>query len=97
MAGYSEEDLFYRNAFRRALPSLFALSDRTFSALAGSLVCLEYAFRYPGIGSLLVESVRLGSYGGILVSALVLAAFLSVGVLISECAGRLIKPGTTSG
>lgn len=97
MAGYSEEDLFYRNAFRRALPSLFALSDRTFSALAGSLVCLEYAFRYPGIGSLLVESVRLGSYGGILVSALALAAFLSVGVLISECAVRLIKPGTSTG
>lgn len=97
MAGYSEEDLFYRNAFRRALPSLFALSDRTFSALAGGLVCLEYAFRYPGIGSLLVESVRLGSYGGILVSALALAAFLSAAVLISECAVRLIKPGTTSG
>lgn len=97
MAGYSEEDLFYRNAFRRALPSLFALSDRTFSALVGSLVCLEYAFRYPGIGSLLVESVRLGSYGGILVSALALAAFLSVGVLISECTVRLIKPGTSTG
>lgn len=97
VAGYSEEDIFYRNAFRRALPSLFALSDRTFSALVGSLVCLEYAFRYPGIGSLLVESVRLGSYGGILVSALALAAFLTAGVLVSECIVRLIKPGTTTG
>ena len=92
IAGYSDEDIFYRNVFRRALPSLLALSDRTVSCLAGSLVCLEYAFRYPGIGSLLVESVKLGSYGGILVSALSMAAFVSLCVAVSECMARLVKP-----
>ena len=97
MAGYSEEDIFYRHAFRRALPALFAAGDRTFSALAGSIVCLEYAFRYPGIGSLLVEAVRLGSYGGILVSAFVLAAFVSAGVIFCESASRLIKPEAAGG
>ena len=97
IAGYSEEDIFYRHAFRRALPALFAAGDRTFSALAGSIVCLEYAFRYPGIGSLLVEAVRLGSYGGILVSAFVLAAFVSAGVIFCESASRLIKPEAAGG
>jgi len=97
MSGYSEEDIFYRHAFRRALPELVAAGDRTFSALAGSLVCLEYAFRYPGIGSLLVEAVRLGSYGGILVSAFALAALVSVGVIFSESAARLIKPEGAGG
>lgn len=96
IAGYSDEDIFYRNAFRRALPSLLSLSDRTVSSLAGSLICLEFAFRYPGIGSLLVESVKLGSYGGILVSALSIAVFVSLCVAIRECAVRLAKPeGTT--
>lgn len=96
IAGYSDEDIFYRNAFRRALPSLLALSDRTVSFLAGSLICLEFAFRYPGIGSLLIESVKLGSYVGILVSALSMAAFVSLCVAISECAARLLKPGGIS-
>jgi peptide/nickel transport system permease protein len=97
MAGYSEEDIFYRNAFRRALPQLFAISGSTLSSVAGSLVCLEYAFRYPGIGSLLVESVKLGSYGGILLSALSLAAPLSLAVLIGEVAVKLIRPEGVGG
>jgi ABC-type dipeptide/oligopeptide/nickel transport system permease component len=97
MAGCREDEIFYRNVVRRSLPALFALSDRPFPALVGSLVCLEYAFRYPGIASLLVESVRIGSYGGILLSSLAIAAFLSVARLFSECSARLSTPGSPIG
>ncbi len=97
MAGYSDEDIFYRNAFRRALPALFALSDRTLSSVAGSLICLEYAFRYPGLGSLFVESVKLGSYGGVLLSGMAIAAFLSFAVFLSEVVVKLIRPEGAGG
>ncbi|NLT71479.1 MAG: ABC transporter permease subunit [Verrucomicrobiaceae bacterium] len=97
LVGYSEEDIFYRNAFRRALPQLFAVSSGTLSSVAGSLVCVEYAFRYPGIGSLLIESAKGGSYGGIFLSALALAALISGGVLLSEIAAALIRPEGADG
>jgi ABC-type dipeptide/oligopeptide/nickel transport system permease component len=97
MAGYSDEDIFYRNVFRRSLPALFAVSDRTLSSVAGSLICLEYAFRYPGLGSLLIESVKLGSYGGILLSGMAVAAFLSFAVFLSEVAVKLIRPEGAGG
>ncbi len=97
LAGYSDEDIFYRNAFRRALPRLVAVSGGTLSSVAGGLVCLEYAFRYPGMGSLLVESVKGGEYGGVLLSALSLAAFLSAMALFSEIAVALIRPKEAEG
>lgn len=92
LSGFSDEDIFYRNAFRRSLPSLVALSDRTFPSLMGGLICLEYAFRYPGIGSLLVESVLLQSYGGIIASSLWMMSWVSLLVWIRECAIRFLKP-----
>ncbi len=97
LAGYSDEDIFYRNVFRRALPQLFAVSGATLSSVAGGLVCLEYAFRYPGMGSLLVESVKGAEHGGVLLSALSLAAFLSAMVLFSEIAVALIRPKGVGG
>ena len=95
-SGYSDEDIFYSNVFRRSLPSLLALSDRTIPALTGSLICLEYAFRYPGMGSLLVESVLLQNYGGIIASSLWMMGWVSLFVLIKDCTVRFLKPDWTS-
>jgi len=72
VGGASDEEIFYGHVLRHARSSLLDLLDRSFPALLGALVCLESAFRYPGIGALLVDSVKYGSYGGILASAFVL-------------------------
>ena len=92
LAGYSDEDIFYGNAFRRAVPLLISVSDRTLSSVVGSLICLEYAFRFPGSGALLVESVKLQSYAGIFVSALSLSLIVSVGVLLRDWILKLVQP-----
>lgn len=97
LTGHSDEDIFYRNAFRRALPELFAVSHRSLSSAAGALVCLEYAFRFPGMGSLLVESTKAGNYGGILLSGMTLAACISAAVLVSEIGVALIRPEEEAG
>jgi peptide/nickel transport system permease protein len=84
IAGAPDEEIFYRRALRRSRSALFALADRAVPALLGGLVVLEPAFRYPGIGSLLVESIRLGSYPGILLASLSLTALATVATVLRE-------------
>ncbi len=60
VAGVTEEAIFYRHALRRARPALLALADTGLPATMGALVVLEPAFRFPGMGSLLVEGVKQG-------------------------------------
>jgi len=90
VAGANDEEIFYGRAIPRAAVSLAALLDRPVAAILGSLVVVESAFRYPGLGSLLVESVRLGSYPGILLASLSLAAIVLVATLLRE----LISPAS---
>ena len=84
VAGYDDEEIFYGNVLRRTKTSLCALFDRTFPALLGGLVVLESAFRFPGIGSLLVDSVRLGNYSGILLASLAMTGFSLIATLLRE-------------
>lgn len=88
VAGANDEEIFYGRAIPRAASSLASLLDRPVAAIVGSLVVIESAFRYPGLGSLFVESVRLGSYPGILLAALCLAGMVLVATLLRE----LISP-----
>ena len=90
VAGANDEEIFYGRAIPRASSSLAALLDRPVAAILGSLVVVESAFRYPGLGSLLVESVRLGSYPGILLASLSLALIVLVATLLRE----LISPAS---
>ncbi len=86
LAGANDEEIFYGRVLRRSAPNLAALADGTLPALLGSLVVLEPAFRYPGLGSLLVDSIRLGSYPGILLAALSLVAFATAAAFLRELA-----------
>jgi len=84
VAGANDEEIFYGRAIPRAASSLASLLDRPVAAIVGGLVVVESAFRYPGLGSLVVESVRLGSYPGILLAALSLAGVVLVATLLRE-------------
>lgn len=82
--GIDDESVFYRHVLRRAAPKLIALADGSLPALFGGLVVVEAAFRYPGVGALVVESVRLGSLSGVLVASLALAAAAILAALLRE-------------
>ncbi len=86
VAGANNEEIFYGHALRRAVPALATLADRPLPALLGGLVVLEPAFRYPGMGSLLVESIRLGSYPGVLLASLSFAALATLATFLRELA-----------
>ncbi len=63
--GHSREVIFYRNIFAHALSPLCRLFEKTLSPMIGALITVEWAYRYPGAGNLLVESCRTGWYEGI--------------------------------
>lgn len=84
IGGANDEEIYYGRAIPRAIPALVAISDRTVAMTVGSLVVVESAFRYPGMGSLLVESVRLGSYSGILFASLSLTSVALGATLLRE-------------
>ncbi|MEM9283471.1 MAG: ABC transporter permease subunit [Verrucomicrobiota bacterium] len=66
--GHRNEGIFYGNILRRSRLNLLKLLDQVLPSLVGGLVIVEWAFRYEGIGSLFVDSVRESSYLGIMLS-----------------------------
>ncbi len=84
LAGASSEEIFYARLLPRARFRLAALSDGFLPALLSQLVILEPAFRYPGLGSLLVDSIRLGNPSGILLAGLSLAWIATVATWTRE-------------
>lgn len=91
LTGYGEDDIFYRNIMRGALPRIFSLLDRTLPVVLGSLVVLEWAFRYEGVGALLVDSVRLGFYPGIFVSGMWMVTLAGVTTAVRQVTERLLR------
>ena len=92
VSGVTDDDIFYRHVLRRATPALLDRMDRTVPFFLGSLMIVEFAFRYEGIGSLLIESVRLENYGGILAGSVWMMVVISLIALVRECAVGFVQP-----
>ncbi len=86
LEGIDDEDLFYRHILRRATRGIAAGLDGAVPVLLGSLVVTEPALQYPGIGSMLVDSIRLGSHSGIFAGCLWLCAAAVVATFVREVA-----------
>ncbi|MEX2580986.1 MAG: ABC transporter permease subunit [Verrucomicrobiales bacterium] len=93
LAGYGDDDIFYGNVFRRAVPGIVSLFDRTLPSVLGSLIVAEWAFRYEGMGSLIVDSVRLGFYPGIFLGGLWMAAIVGLATMARQVAEQFLRPG----
>ena len=91
LTGYGEDDIFYRNILRGALPGIVSSLDRTLPVVLGSLVVLEWAFRYDGVGALLVDSVQLGFYPGIFVSGMWMATLVGLVTVARQIADRFLR------
>lgn len=80
--GYSRRHVLTRYALRNALaPSIQAFAQ-TAQYLVGGIVIVEALFAYPGIGSLMVNAVRVRDLPEVAAIALILAAFyIAVNIL----------------
>jgi len=84
--GLSAVNIYCRHAFRNALIPIVTIVALNFGSLVGGAVVTESVFNWPGIGRLLVDSVRYRDYPVIQGVALV-AVF---GVVVMNLLGELL-------
>ncbi len=82
--GRNDEEIFYGHLLGQSWRTALAKTASVWPAMLGSLVVLEAAFRFDGVGSLLVESVRLSSHPGMILAALTLTVAAAVGAFFAE-------------
>lgn len=82
--GRNDEEIFYGHLLGQAWRAALAKTAAIWPAMLGALVVLETAFRFEGVGSLLVESIRLSSHPGMIFAALTLTIAAAVGSFLAE-------------
>ncbi len=97
VGGYHSESIFYDHVVKGAAVPLIRALDRPLPLMFGLLVGVEFAFRYRGMGSLLVESVNAASYGGILLSSMWIIGLISLINWLRDCAIHLQPGEVTNG
>lgn len=60
--GIAEIRIFFSHIWRQSLPPVITVFGLSFGSLIGGLVVVEVLFAYPGIGKLVVESIRQRDY-----------------------------------
>lgn len=73
--GISEKRIFFAHAFRYSLPPVITVFGVSLGSLIGGVVVVEVIFAYPGIGKMVVDSIRSRDYpviqGYILIMAII--------------------------
>jgi peptide/nickel transport system permease protein len=92
LKGLSERRVLWRHAVPNALAPTFQVTAINLAYLAGGIVVVEAVFNYPGIGLLLVESVRARDVPVVQAIALLIAALYVVLNLLADVATILVSP-----
>jgi peptide/nickel transport system permease protein len=92
LKGLSERRVLWRHAVPNALAPTFQITALNLAYLAGGIVVVEAVFNYPGIGLLLVESVRARDMPTVQAIALLIAALYVVLNLAADVATILVSP-----
>ncbi|MGH3137826.1 MAG: ABC transporter permease [Gaiellaceae bacterium] len=92
LKGLGERRVLWRHAVPNALAPTFQVTALNLAYLAGGIVVVEAVFNYPGIGLLLVESVRGRDMPTVQAIALLIAALYVVLNLLADVATILVSP-----
>jgi peptide/nickel transport system permease protein len=92
LKGLSERRVLWRHAVPNALAPTFQVTALNLAYLAGGIVVIEAVFNYPGIGLLLVESVRARDMPTVQAIALLIAALYVVLNLLADVGTILVSP-----
>ncbi len=84
--GQPVAEVFHRNVIPLARPRLFTLFDKPLSPLLGALLPVEWAFKYPGAGSLFVATARAGEVAPVAVLAAIFSLTLILVSFLREIA-----------
>jgi len=92
LKGLSERRVLWRHAVPNALAPTFQVTALNLAYLAGGIVVVEAVFNYPGIGLLLVDSVRARDVPTVQAIALLIAALYVMLNLLADVATILVSP-----
>jgi peptide/nickel transport system permease protein len=92
LKGLPERLVLWRHAVPNALAPTFQITALNLAYLAGGIVVVEAVFNYPGIGLLLVESVRARDMPVVQAIALLIAALYVILNLLADLATIMVSP-----
>jgi peptide/nickel transport system permease protein len=90
--GLSERSVIYRHAFRNALIPLVTVVALGLPRLFGGTVIIEQIFAWPGMGTLMIDSVMAQDFPVILSLNLIIALIIIASNLIADVLYALIDP-----
>ncbi|MFC4099123.1 nickel ABC transporter permease [Paenibacillus xanthanilyticus] len=90
--GLTETRIFFAHAFRHSLPPVVTVFGVSLGSLIGGVVVIEVIFAYPGIGKLVVDSIRARDYPVIQGYMLVMAVIVFVVNSAVDLSYRYLNP-----
>lgn len=90
--GLSEVVVIYKHALKNALTPVIALFGLDFGWALGGAVMVEYVFNRPGLGRLMVASIRMRDYPVVQVLILMLTTSVVLGNLTGDILLSLVNP-----
>lgn len=90
--GLREKSVIWKHAFRNAMISVVTVVGLQFGFLLGGSVVTESVFAFPGLGSLLVESVNYRDYNAIQSLILIFSLHFILINLVVDILYALLNP-----
>lgn len=90
--GLSEKVVIYKHAFRNALIPIITLLGFYIPALFSGAVILEGIFRWPGLGMVMLDSIRVRDYNLMMTMLIFLALLTLLGNLFQDIGYALVDP-----
>ena len=90
--GAKERDVIWRRALKNALMPIITTIGGQFNILIGGAVTLEIVFTWPGIGNLIINSVRSGDYMMVTGSVIMVTFAVAIGNLLVDLAYAIVEP-----
>ncbi|WP_203701842.1 ABC transporter permease [Asanoa iriomotensis] len=95
--GLTESQILTGHALRNSLVPVVTIVGLQMGALLGGAVVVENVFAWPGLGSLVVESVSNRDYAVVQAAALLIAAIIVVLNLVADLSYSLLDPRVRTG
>lgn len=97
LKGIPENRVLWRHVLPNTIVPTIQVTALQLAWLVGGVVLIEYLFNYPGIGALLVDSVRNSDFPMVQALTMIIAAVYVVVNLVADMASIILTPRARTG
>jgi peptide/nickel transport system permease protein len=90
--GLKENRIYWLHALKNALPPVLTVVGLSFPFLLGGSVIIEKIFAWPGMGSLMVDSIFARDYPVVLAANVIGACMVIAGSMLADIACAVVDP-----